>query len=394
MSLTRLPGHVAISSLSGDRFSATYRVAGDATRARDVASHIAVEQTVEFPTDLLPSGDIPDHIVGRVTNIVGAGTAAHDVTITYAVEIAGPDLIQLLSVVFGNVSLLPGVRLVELELHPTLAQRFRGPRFGVDGVREHVGALRRPLLSSALKPLGLGSSDLASVAGALARGGVDLIKDDQGLADQVFGRFRDRVGACAEAIVQANATTGTRAAYFANVTTRADRAFDRAHEAKALGATGLLVCPALIGLDTMRALADDDSLGLPIMSHPSFIGSHVAGPHSGMGHGLVFGTFQRLAGADISVFPSFGGRFSFTRAECQEIAVACDAPLGALRQTLPAPGGGLTMESMPDARATYGLNAAYLVGGGLHRAGPDLEANARAFRRMLEAPACSGAPLS
>ena len=382
--MTRLPSHASISGLSGDRFSATYRIAGDSARAREVGEHIAIEQTVEFPADLLPSNDIPDHIVGRVTDTVTAGPSAHDVTITYAVEIAAPDLIQLLNVAFGNVSLLPGVRLVGLAMPPTMTQQFRGPRFGVSGVRELVGAAHRPLLSSALKPLGLGSADLAAVAGALARGGVDLIKDDQGLADQVFGRFRDRVGSCAEAIAEANATTGTRAAYFANVTTRADRVLDRAHEAKALGANGLLVCPALIGLDVMRALADDDSLGLPIMSHPSFIGSHVAGPHSGMSHGLVFGTLQRLAGADISVFPSFGGRFSFTRAECREIAVACDAPLGSLRPALPAPGGGLTIESMADARATYGPNAAYLVGGGLHRAGPDLEANARAFRRIIE----------
>ena len=385
--MTRLPSHASISGLSGDRFSATYRIAGDSARAREVGEHIAIEQTVEFPADLLPSNDIPDHIVGRVTDTVTAGPSAHDVTITYAVEIAAPDLIQLLNVAFGNVSLLPGVRLVGLAMPPTMTQQFRGPRFGVSGVRELVGAAHRPLLSSALKPLGLGSADLAAVAGALARGGVDMIKDDQGLADQVFCRFRDRVRSVAEAIAEANATTGTRAAYFANVTTRADRVLDRAHEAKDLGAKGLLICPSLVGLDAMRALADDDSLSLPIMSHPSFIGSHVAGPLSGIGHGLVFGTLQRLAGADISVFPSFGGRFSFTRAECREIAVACDAPLDSLRPALPAPGGGLTIESMADARATYGPHAAYLVGGGLHRAGPDLEANARAFRRIIETEA-------
>jgi ribulose-bisphosphate carboxylase large chain len=356
---------------------------GDRTRAAEIGTHIAVEQTVEFPVDLLPAGDIPDRIVGHVASVDVSGDDTHDVTVTYAVEIAGADLVQLLNVTFGNVSLMPGVRLVGMRLPPSMVDVFRGPRFGIDGIRRRVGAGERPLLSSALKPLGLRANDLANVAGALARGGVDLIKDDQGLADQSFGRFGERVSACADAIAEANSASGNRALYFANVTTRADRVIARAHEAKLRGATGLLVCPGLIGLDLMRVLADDDTLGLPIMSHPSFIGSHVAGPRSGIGHSLVFGTLQRLAGADISVFPSFGGRFSFDRAECREIANACLTPLGSLRPTMPAPGGGLTTASIGEAKQTYGLDAAYLVGGGLHRLGPDLEDNAKALKRLI-----------
>ncbi len=388
--MTSLPLHVRVPGLSGERITATYRIMGDAARAREVGTHISVEQTVEFPFDLLPPGDIPDHIVGRVTEILAAGELAHDVSVTYAAEIAGGDLVQLLNVVFGNVSLLPGVRLIALELPTAVSRCFRGPRFGVEGIRTRVHALHRPLLSSALKPLGLGAKELARVAGALARGGVDLIKDDQGLADQAFGRFHERVRACGAEVAEANAAAGSHALYFANVTTRADLVVPRAHEAKALGATGLLVCPALVGFDVMRALADDDELGLPVMAHPSFIGSHVAGPHSGIGHGLLFGTIQRLAGADVSVFPSFGGRFAFTRGECRDIAAACLAPLGAMRRALPAPGGGLTAQTLRAATDTYGIEAAYLVGGELHRAGvagraqANLESNAEEFRRLIE----------
>ena len=42
-------------------------------------------------------------------------------------------------------------------------------------------------------------------------------------------------------------------------------------------------------LDLMRALADDDDLALPIMSHPSFSGSYVLNPESGIGHGVLYG---------------------------------------------------------------------------------------------------------
>ena len=382
---TALPEYVEIPSLTGSRFAATYRVVGDETHARNVANHIAIEQTVEFPADLLPNGDIPTQIVGRVEDIVTVhARETHDVTISYAVEIAGHDLVQLLGVVYGNVSLLSNVKLLSVDLPSEITDGYLGPRFGSLGIRELIGVGKRPLLSSALKPLGLPPHSLAAIAGALARGGVDLIKDDQGLSDQAFGRFRDRVGACADAVTTANAVHGTHALYFANVTAPADNILDRAWKAKSLGATGLLICPALVGFDTMRVLASDAALGLPIMSHPSFIGSAVSNSTSGMSHGLTFGTLQRLGGADITVFPSYGGRFSFTQAECLEIAEACRAPIGKLRQILPAPGGGLNIGSVADATIAYGPDAAYLIGGGMHRPSPDLEANARAFRERIE----------
>ena len=65
------------------------------------------------------------------------------------------------------------------------------------------------------------------------------------------------------------------------------------------------------------------------MAHPAFQGSFVVRPEEGFSHGLIFGTIARLAGADATIFPNFGGRFSFSREECQEIAAASQAPLGA-----------------------------------------------------------------
>jgi ribulose-bisphosphate carboxylase large chain len=165
--------------------------------------------------------------------------------------------------------------------------------------------------------------------------------------------------------------------------TRADLVIERAHQAKSLGAPGLLVCPVFVGLHTMRVPADDDPLRLPMIAHPTFVGSDVVSPSSGIGHGLAFGMLQRLASADITDFPSSGGRSSFTRHECREVATVCAASLDTLLRILPAPGGGLTIRSMADATATYGLDAADLIGGGMHRAGPDLEADARACRELL-----------
>ena len=56
---------------------------------------------------------------------------------------------------------------------------------------------------------------------------------------------------------------------------RADHILEKAHYARQNGAGGLLVPPGLVGFDIMRVLAEDDTLCLPIMAHPAFIGSFV-----------------------------------------------------------------------------------------------------------------------
>ncbi len=369
--------------LSGERFRVDYLITGEEREARARADAVRVEQTVEFPFELLAPGPIPDQVVGQVEAFTRAPDGRWRATISYAVECSGCELLQLLNVVFGNVSLMPGIRVVGLSPPPGLLARFRGPRHGRDGLRALLGVPQRPLFCTALKPMGRDARELADLAYRCALGGVDLVKDDHGLADQVFCPFEERVARCAEAVAKANARTGLSCRYLPNVTGPAPGLVERAHRAKALGAGALVVSPWLVGFDALRALADDDGLGLPLMAHPTFGGSLVTSPENGIAHGVLYGTLLRLAGADLAVFPNFGGRFSFSREECGEIARACAAPLGALRPSLPAPGGGMTAESGPGQLEVYGRDFALLMGGGLHRRSPDVTANARELVELL-----------
>jgi ribulose-bisphosphate carboxylase large chain len=380
--------------VSGDRFVATYDLAGPADAARGRAEAIAVEQTIEFPADLIADDDIRGHLIGRIESLEQTGPASVRVRISYAVETAGGELPQLLNVIFGNCSLLPGVRLVGLELPSGLTGLLPGPRFGTAGLRDLLHVPGRPFLATALKPMGLSSTALAGIARTLARGGVDLIKDDHSLANQPFAPYADRVRACADAVRAANAETGGHSIYMPALNGPADEIVARAHLAKDAGAGGLLVLPGLTGLDVIRWLASSDEIGLPIMAHPAFMGSLVINADAGIEHGLLFGTLFRLAGADLCVFPSYGGRFSFSREACRSIADACRAPLGGRTAIVPAPGGGMTVDRVGELLAFYGPDTALLVGGDLHRG--DLLANVQRMRaaveeRALEARAADGA---
>ena len=370
---------------SGERFQVIYALArcADEREARTRARDICVEQTVEFPAELVPAGLVRDHVFGRLEGLEAVADGRWHARISFAVESAGAELTQLLNVVFGNVSLQPGVRVERLELPDVILRGLPGPRFGRAGLRALCDAPERPLLCTALKPMGLSPTQLADLAYQLALGGVDLVKDDHGLADQRFCPFRERVARCAEAVHRANAETGGRTLYLPNVSGDADRLLRRADFARGAGAGGLLVAPGLVGFDAMRGLAADDTLDLPILSHPAMQGSFCVDPDHGISHYALFGQLHRLAGADTIIFPNYGGRFSFSPAECRALTAGVCAPMGPIEPALPAPAGGMTLARVPEMLSFYGRDVVLLIGGDLHRQG-DLVGACRRFRALVD----------
>ncbi len=372
-------------STSGDRIVAYYRLQAAGEQAFKIACDLSVEQTVEFPADLLPPGDIPTHIVGHVECVRDLPDGSSEAVVDYAVETVGTELSQLLNVLFGNSSLKPGIRLQRFELPAGLLADFKGPRFGRSGLRELCHAPHRPLICSALKPMGLDPVALAELARQFALGGVDFIKDDHGLADQPFCRFEERVARVGEAVAVANQQTGGRTRYAPNVSAPDAQMPARARFARDHGAGGLLVAPGLVGFDAMRRLAEDDSIALPILGHPALLGSFVTAPTQGIAHGALFGQIFRLAGADATIFPHHGGRFSFSPQECRDLVEGAVVPMGELAPITPVPAGGMALERIGEIRSFYGSDVMLLIGGNLHRHKEGIVAACQEFKARVSA---------
>ena len=366
-----------------ERVRVTYRLFGDQNEAAALARKIAFEQSVELPEAQVPD-EIRQQVVGRVEEISPeAGIeSARRATISYDARHAGAHLSQLLNLIFGNVSIYPRVRLLDLELPQGYLDGFKGPRFGIDGLRTLTGVHGRPLLATALKPRGAPVESLAAIARDFALGGGDIVKDDQNLADD-FETFKRRVEACARAVDEANARSGRRCLYFPHIAAPAAELNRYLDYVTALGLHGVLICPMILGLETTRDIAARHSLVL--MAHPALTGSFTQSSDQGIDHGLLLGTLFRTAGADISIFPNFGGRFSYSREECLAISRRLREPLGALSSAWPSPGGGMAIDKLDVMGDDYGADAIFLVGGALFAHNRELREGTRAFMEAIRA---------
>ena len=323
----------------------------------------------------MPVGAIGDarvlaEVVATVEDL-RPGPESFEATLGIATETTGGEASQLLNMLFGNCSLQPEVELVGVEFPAGYESAFPGPRFGIEGVRGATGARGRPLTCTALKPQGSTIEHLAGLAHTFALAGIDVIKDDHGLANQRSTPFARRVPAVQRAIAQANASTAGRTVYAPTLSGSPSQLREQAAIAKEHGVGMALVAPMLVGVPAFVELRSQ--LDIPLMAHPAYAGSvRVAAP-------VLLGTLFRLFGADATIFPNHGGRFSFSRETCMAIAEAARKPWHAVRPALPVPAGGMSVERVPEMVAGYGRDVMLLIGGGLLTAGDRLLERSRAF---------------
>jgi ribulose-bisphosphate carboxylase large chain len=350
---------------------ATYHVRSDPRAIEERAHAIAVEQSVEMPITAIEDDFVLGEIVGRVLAIDALDDGLFAVRIELAAQTIGQDAGQLINMLFGNTSIHDDVVLHDVELPREFFASFGGPRHGVQAWRDRVGAGRRALTCTALKPQGLPPERLAQLARRFAQGGVDYIKDDHGLADQAFSPFVARLHAVAAALAPSGSGRGATR-YVPSLSGDLDAMRAQIALAAQAGVDAVMVAPMIAGLANFHTLVKEHP-GIAFMAHPSLAGSSRVAP------ALLFGKLFRLLGAGAVVFPNYGGRFGYSRATCAQIAHAALAEGDGLRPSLPVPAGGMTRERVAELLAFYGADAMLLIGGGLLSAGEALVETTAAF---------------
>ncbi len=367
-------GNPTMAAMS--RIVAVYRVRGDAASIESRAAAIAVEQSVEMPVSAIDDPRVLADIVGRVESIGDCGGGVFEVRIALATATTGLEPGQLMNMLFGNTSIHDDVALEDVVFPSEVLAAFGGPHHGLEGLRQRSGAEVRAMTCSALKPQGMPPEALADLAMRLARGGVDFIKDDHGLANPAYSPFAERVRACARAVAEANAATGGRSRYVPSLSGHLDRLRRQVSVAREEGVDTVLIAPMVVGLPAFHALVCEFP-DMANMAHPALAGaSRIAPP-------LLLGKLFRLFGADATIFPNHGGRFGYSPETCQRLADAARAPWDGLKATVPVPAGGMTLDRVPEMLDFYGQDAMLLIGGALLAARERLTEETAAFARRV-----------
>ena len=350
---------------------AIYHVRCDARSIEERARAIAIEQSVEMPVAAIADEFVRREIVGRVASIAEKSSGLFEVRIQLAGETVGSDPGQLINMLFGNTSLHPDIALHDVELPAELVSAFGGPRYGLQALRQRVGAPGRALTCSALKPQGLPAEKLAALAGRFAQGGIDFIKDDHGLADQAYAPFAARVEAIAAALHDVVQRTGHATRYAPSLSGDLDAMRQQIAVARGAGIDTVMAAPMIAGLANFHRLVREHP-DLAFFAHPTMAGAAIAPP-------LLFGKLFRMLGADAVIFPNHGGRFGYSPDTCRRLAAAALQDWHGLRPCVPVPAGGMTRDRVPEMLDFYGVDIMLLIGGALLEAGAQLVEATSAF---------------
>ncbi len=325
----------------------------------------------------MPPADTTTHADG--------GPVGYLATIAFPTINFGASLPQLLNALIGNdASTSLEAKLVDLQLPGELERAFGGPRFGVAGLRELTGVVGRPLLLNMLKPCtGLPPEVAAEIFEATARGGIDLIKDDELMGNTDYSTVLRRVELFTAAAERAHAVTGVQTIYLPNITDRPDRMLATAKRAVDAGARAVMVAYTTAGLGAVEMLADE--VGVPILGHFAGAAPLYEGPRTGMSAPLATGLLPRLAGADLALLVSPYGGYPISRLQYLRTAQQLSLPRPHLKPAFPVVGGGVHPGTVQRFMDELGHDIVLGVGGAIQGHPDGAAAGVQALRQAVDA---------
>lgn len=361
----------------------TFTVEPEGISLEEAAGGVAAESSVGTWTELTTEKPYVRKLAAHVYSIKG-----NTIKIAYPIELfEAANMPNILSSVAGNVfglKALKNLRLLDIHMPNKLLESFKGPKYGIAGIRELLKIPTRPLVGTIIKPkLGLNTKDHAKVAYDAWSGGCDIVKDDENLSSQKFNPFEERLTETLEARDKAEEETGERKVYMINVTAETNLMLKRAESVVAQGGEYAMVDILTCGWSALQTLRDQN---FPLVIHAHRAG-HAAFTKNQL-HGIAMrpiATVARAIGVDQLHVGTVVGKMSETKAEVLENIDACKTPMGNLKPVLPVASGGLYPSLVPALLETFGNDVVLQAGGGIHGHPDGTVAGAKAMRQAVDA---------
>jgi ribulose-bisphosphate carboxylase large chain len=361
----------------------TFLVEPQGISLKEAAGGVAAESSVGTWTELTTEKPYVKRLAAHVYSIEGS-----EVKIAYPAELfEAANMPNILSSVAGNVfglKALKNLRLLDIVFPEQLLASFKGPAFGIAGIRKLLKISKRPLVGTIIKPkLGLETKDHAKVAYEAWLGGCDIVKDDENLSSQKFNPFEARLTQTLESREKAQAETGERKVYMINITAETDTMLKRAQTVVDQGGEYVMVDILTCGWSALQTLRNQN-LKLVIHAHRAGHAAFTMNPTHGIAMKPV-ATVARVIGVDQLHVGTVVGKMSETKAEVIGNIDACKAQMGDLKPVLPVASGGLHPRLIPSLMETFGNDFVIQAGGGIHGHPDGTVAGAKAMRQAVDA---------
>lgn len=310
--------------------------------------------------------------------------------------------VQLLSGIAGNIFGMKAVRnlrLIDVTFPPAYLKHFKGPHFGMDGIRKMMKVYKRPLTGAVPKPkIGFSAAEHAQIGFETWMGGFDFVKDDENLTSTPFNRFEERVRLLAKMREKAEKLTGERKSAFINITAKTDEMKRRAKMLADYGWNYCMIDVVVAGtaaVQTMRDYCSD--LGLAIHAHRAMHASFTRNPKHGITMQFL-AKLMRVIGVSQIHSGTAVGKLVGSRREVTAIAdvlrerkikplpgVLLEQDWGRIKSAFPVSSGGLHPGLVPDVLKIYGTDLVLLVSGGIHGHPKGTRAGAKAAMQAIDA---------
>lgn len=326
------------------------------------------------------------------------------VKIAYPIELFElGNMPQVYSSVAGNIfgmKAVKNLRLEDIDFPKIMIKSFKGPQFGLHGIRKFMKIPKRPLTATVPKPkVGMTTKEHAKVLYESWVGGIDFGKDDENLCDQKFNRFKDRVKLCSRMRDKAEKETGEKKDYFINVTAETNEMIKRAKIAKNYNFKYIMcdiVTSGWAGLQSLRNYCKDSKQA--IHAHRAMHASFTRNQKHGISM-LVLAKSARLIGVDNIHIGTVIGKLVSPKDEVLAIEheleyknIEEDFKKNILKEnwydikpTIPCSSGGLHPGIVPNIMKLLGNDCLIQLGGGIHGHPSGSRAGAKSLRQAIDA---------
>lgn len=308
------------------------------------------------------------------------------------------NLPEILSSIGGNIygmKSVKGLLWEDVAIPKKMLDSFKGPKFGLEGLRKRLKVKSRPFVGTIVKPkVGLEPGEHSQVAYDSWIGGCDIVKDDENLTSQKFNNFKKRFLKTIKMCNKAEKETGERKAYLINCTAETKQMLKRIEFVEKNGGNYIMLDIITLGWSALQTARNFTKL--PIHAHRAGHAMFDRNPNHGMTMEVI-AQLARMVGVDTLHIGTAYGKMTGGKEEVLHIEEEMESSFTKetrdhllqkwykVKPVLGVASGGVYPGITDKIIKFMGNNVVIQAGGGIHGHPSGTISGAKAMRQAVDA---------